>query len=87
MTDWTSPIDDPDTELEKVTETGKQDAAALGAIFAHRYSGILGVQGEESWKVWTAAATRDQVSVIMFGTFVMSLIALPRILPERLCQD
>ncbi|TFY67063.1 hypothetical protein EVJ58_g1861 [Rhodofomes roseus] len=60
LSNWTSPIDDPDAEIEKVTDTGKQDAAALGAVFAQRYQDILGINDEDSFKVWTAAATRDQ---------------------------
>ncbi|KAH9922704.1 phosphoglycerate mutase-like protein [Fomitopsis serialis] len=60
LTNWTSPIDDPDKEIEKVTKTGKQDAAALGAIFAQRYNSILGFKNEDSWKFWSASATRDQ---------------------------
>ncbi|KAI0734821.1 histidine phosphatase superfamily, partial [Fomitopsis betulina] len=68
LTNWTSPIDDPDAELEKVTGSGKQDAAALGAIFAQRYSGILGGQGEDSWKIWAAVATRDQDTSIAFAS-------------------
>ena len=83
LTNWTSPIDDPDIELEKVTETGKQDAAALGAIFAQRYRGILGFQSEDSWQVWTAAATRDQVSAMSTQPATL-LTTLPRIRLERL---
>lgn len=75
LTNWTSPIDDPDAELEKVTGSGKQDAAALGAIFAQRYSGILGGQGEDSWKIWAAVATRDQVR-FMLATSVALLMNL-----------
>ena len=80
MVNWTSPVEDPDNELEKVTETGKSDAAALGAIFAQKYSNILSTQGEDSWKIWTAAATRDQVSSAP-SIFATSLI------PDNFPQD
>jgi acid phosphatase len=60
LTNWTSPIDDPKSEIEKVTDTGKTDAAALGALIAQRYPDILTVNGTDPFRVWTGAATRDE---------------------------
>ena len=47
---------------------------------AQKYSNILSTQGEDSWKIWTAAATRDQVSSAP-SIFATSLI------PDNFTQD
>lgn len=60
LANWTSPITDPEEQLEKVTEMGKQDAGALGALIAQRYEGILKTNRSQPFKVWAGEATRDQ---------------------------
>lgn len=60
LVNWTSPIDDPETEIEKVTETGKVDAQALGSLIANRYSDLLNVNGTDKFRFWSASAERDE---------------------------
>jgi acid phosphatase len=58
LSNWTSPYTDPEEQIEKVTDLGKVDAGALGALIAQRHKDILG--GSSQFKVWTADASRDQ---------------------------
>lgn len=60
LVNWTSPIDDPDAEIEETTIYGREDAKALGGLVAGRYESLLSGSGE-GFNVWTADADRDQV--------------------------
>lgn len=62
LANWMSPYTDPDEQIEMVTDLGKADAAALGALIAQRHEGILSMTGSGQFKVWTADASRDQAS-------------------------
>lgn len=61
LVNWTSPIDDPDEEIEETTVYGREDAKALGGLVAGRYESLLSGSGD-GFNVWTADADRDQVS-------------------------
>lgn len=61
LVNWTSPIDDPDNEIEETTLYGREDAKALGGLVAGRYKSLLSGSGD-GFNVWTAAADRDQAN-------------------------
>lgn len=62
LANWTSPITDPEEQLEKVTPYGKADARVLGALVAQRYPDLIGAQGAP-FRIYSGAAERDVVRV------------------------
>jgi hypothetical protein len=63
LVNWTSPIDDPKVQISQVTDTGKEDARALGALIADRYDDIVNSTGTDKFRIWTASAARDEVRI------------------------
>ena len=55
---WRNPLDDPDEQLEMLTEPGGQDAERLGRSFAHLYP-HLKPNGTDPFNIWAADTPRD----------------------------
>lgn len=57
LADWTSPIPDPEAQIEEVTDTGKRDAQKMGAVIADRHHDLLA--GADDFRIWVSDADRD----------------------------
>ena len=56
---WTSPITDPEDQIEKVTPSGKQDALKLGGVIAKRHQKLL-TNTTGDFKFWVSDASLNQ---------------------------
>ena len=52
LADWQSPVDNPEKQLEEVTDTGKRDAQEMGGIIAHRYHDLI--SDSKDFRVWVS---------------------------------
>ncbi|KZV93276.1 phosphoglycerate mutase-like protein [Exidia glandulosa HHB12029] len=58
LANWTSPISDPENQIEEVTDSGKRDAQKLGGVIAQRHQALLANSTGE-FKFWVSDADRD----------------------------
>ena len=65
LTNWTSPIANPDEQVEQLTRSGALEAFNLGTKLAYRYPHLLNKSKTHSFKIWTSKAARTWQSALM----------------------
>lgn len=65
LSNWTSPVVNPDEQVEQLTRSGALEAFNLGTKLAYRYPHLLKKSQNQSFKIWTSESSRTWQSALM----------------------
>jgi acid phosphatase len=71
LSNWNSPIENSNEQIEKLTKSGILEAFKLGTQLSYRYPQLLPREKNASFKVWTSSSsrTKESASTLVAGLF------------------